>query len=80
VTSACSNEDVLFHWDILTASLSLDGRSALLRDYAQLWVTIRVHAFTKMVLEEYKHEKQVTTAKAKPLRASLKKSDCMETD
>ena len=49
--------DVLFHWDILTGSLSLDGRSALLRDYAQLWVTIRVHAFTKMVLEEYKHEK-----------------------
>ena len=75
VTSVCCNEDVLFHWDILTGSLSLDVRNALLRDCVQLWVTIRVHVFTKMVLEEYKYEKQVTTAKAKALRASLKKND-----
>ena len=70
LTSVYSNEDVLFHWDILTGFLSLDARSALLRDCVHLWVTICVDAFTKMVLEEYKHEKQVTTTKAKALRAS----------
>ena len=32
VTSICCNEDVLFHWDILTGSLSLYARSELLRD------------------------------------------------
>ena len=78
VTPVYCNEDVLFHWDLLTGSLSLDARSALLRDCVQLWVTICVNAFTRMVLEDFKHEKQVTTAKA--LRASLKQSDhdCME--
>ena len=55
VKSVCSNEDVLFRWDLLTGSLSLDAQSALLRDFAQLWVTLHVHAFTKMILEEYKH-------------------------
>ena len=79
VKSVYFNEDVLFHWDQLTDSLSLDAQSALLRDFVQLWVTICIHAFTKMILEEDKHEKQVTTAKAKALRASLKKSDSMET-
>ena len=73
VTSLCCDEDVLFHWDLLTGSLSLDARNALLRDCVQLWVTIRAHAFTRIVLEDFKHEKQVATAKA--LRASLKQSD-----
>ena len=36
VTSICCNEDVLFHQDILTGSLSLYARSELLRDCAQL--------------------------------------------
>ena len=50
------------------------------QENGQLWLTIRVHAFIKMVLEEHKHEKQVTTAKAKALRAALQLDDRSKTD
>lgn len=71
---------VLFHWDLLIGTLPLNTLSTLLKEFAQLSLTIWVHAFTSMVLEEYKHEKQVTMANAKVLRATLKKHDCTETD
>lgn len=79
LASVCSNEDVLFHWDLLTGALNTETGSILLQEFAQLWLTIRAHAYTRMVLEEHKHDKQVTTAKAKALRASLKKSDSKKT-
>ena len=41
---------------------------------------IRAHAFTKVVLEEHKHDKQVTTAKTKALRATLQFNDQAKTD
>ena len=39
---------VLFHWDLLTGALNIETKSTLLQEFAQLWLTIRVHAFTKM--------------------------------
>ena len=80
LASVCGNDDVLFHWDLLTGAVNIETKSTLLQEFAQLWLTIRVHAFTKMVLEEHKHDKQVTTAKAKALRAALQLDDRPKTD
>ena len=72
LASVCGNDDVLFHWDLLTGVLNIETKSTLLQEFVQLWLTIRVHAFTKMVLEEHKHDKQVTKSPAKALpRAAL---------
>ena len=59
LASVCGNDDVLFHWDLLTGPLNIESKSTLLQECAQLWLTIRVHAFTKLVLEEHKHDKQL---------------------
>ena len=80
LASVCGNDDVLFHWDLLTGVLNIETKSTLLQEFVQLWLTIRVHAFTKMVLEEHKHDKQVITAKAKALRAALQLDDQPKTD
>ena len=80
LASVCGSDDVLFHWDLLTGVLNIETKSTLLQEFVQLWLTIRVRAFTKMVLEEHKHDKQVTTAKAKALRAALQLDDQPKTD
>lgn len=80
VSSVCSHEDVLSYWNVLTGAFSIDKQSALLKELVQLWLTIRVHSFTRTVLVEYKHEKQVTTAIAMALGATLKEDHHPETD
>ena len=47
--------DVLFHWDLSTCAFNIETKSTLLQEFAQLRLTIRAHAFTKMVWEEHKH-------------------------
>ena len=44
VKSVYSNEDVLFHWDQLTDSLSLDAQSTLLRDFVHAAVGHNLHS------------------------------------
>jgi hypothetical protein len=72
LSTLTANEDVLFHWDLLTGTLTTEAQSALLKEFVQLWMTIRVHALTRMLLEEHKHKAHANSAKSKPLRASLK--------
>ena len=57
LASVCGNDDELFQWDLLTGPLNIETKSTLLQKFTQLWLIIRVHAFTKMVLEEHKHDK-----------------------
>ena len=72
VATVVTNEDVLFHWDLLTGTLATETQNTLLKEFVQLWMTIRVHAFTRMILEEHKHKTHANTSKSKTLRASLK--------
>lgn len=70
VEAVLLDENIQFHFDVLPD----DHQAILLWEFEiiEIWVKIRVNAFSKMLLEEYKHQKQVETKKAKSLRASLK--------
>ena len=72
IEAISSDENILFHFDVLSSDIPDDHQATLLHEFIEMWVKIRVHAFSKMLLEEYKHQKQVETKKAKSLRASLK--------
>ena len=67
-----SDENILFHFDVLSCDIPDECQAILLREFIEMWMKIRIHTFTKMLLEEYKHQKQVETKKSKALRESLK--------
>ena len=66
-----NNEDVSFHWSML--SLELDDEIATeLRDrIIQLYVTVRGHAFANSCLELFKQSKQKTIQKTKGTRSKV---------
>ena len=62
ISSVCSSESVLSHWESLASTLREESKMALLKNIIELWLTIRLHAFTKMVLEQFKKEKEISTS------------------
>ncbi|MDA8002401.1 MAG: hypothetical protein MPL62_14075 [Alphaproteobacteria bacterium] len=65
------DEDLLFNWDIISCQLSHETSRQLLKDVADLWLTIRGHAFVKQIMEEHKAEKGKLTKKSKALRKQI---------
>ena len=68
-----ADSDLLFHWELLSRQLSNEGSKSLLEEFVEEWRTIRAHAFTKQLKEEYKLDSQKFISKSKALRRELNK-------
>ena len=65
------NEDVQFHWSILSAEWNIEEEKALLPMILDLWVTIRGFSYASAWNEKYKCEQQKSTQKSKGVRKEL---------
>lgn len=66
-----TNEDILFQWSLLSASVDENVGMIILQKIANLYVTIRGFAFASSCLELYKQQYKKKTQKSKSLRKKL---------
>ncbi len=66
-----SNDDLLFKWSLFTSSISYDMGNIILKNLAEMYVTIRGFAFASSCLEMYKQQQKKRTQKSKLLRKKL---------
>ena len=72
VTEAVTQDDeILFHWDLLSGPLSNEASILLLKEIIQVWTTIREHALAKQLTEQYKHDSGKGKSKSKSFRQDL---------
>ena len=57
-TALSSNNEVLFHWCMLTAEIEEIHAQTVLDMLVSLWVTIRGFSFASAFIEMYKQEKK----------------------
>ena len=69
-----TDEDIAFHWSILTIEVEKEEGAVLLGMMMNLFITIRF--FSKSLMEMYKQEAKKSTQKSKPLRRKLHKTTC----
>ena len=65
------NDDVLFHWCMLTTETAEDDAQEVLEMLIHLWITIRGYSFAGSWLEMYKQEKKKSLQRSKALRKGL---------
>ena len=65
------NEDILFHWEIVSVNWCSTEAQELLKVIVEHYVTIRGFSFTKGFMEKYKQSSKKTTQKSKCLRKTL---------
>jgi hypothetical protein len=66
------NEDVLYHWSVLSANWREEEvNQELFKMIINHWVTIRGFSFTSAFMETYKQRKKKTVQKSKGLRKTL---------
>lgn len=65
------NEEVQFHWNILTSSIKKGDADKVLAMIVELWVRIRGNSFTNGWIELYKQSKKKTFQRSKALRKGL---------
>ena len=65
--------EVDVQWLSMSVDVDLDYSQELLEAIVDLWVTIRGHALTRQLMEEYKLATKKGTKKRKGLRKNLKK-------
>ena len=72
LTDAISNnDDVLFHWCLLTAE-SEDAHAQTVFDMlVSLWITVRGFAFTSAFVEMYKQERRKGVQRSKALKKHI---------
>ena len=66
-----TNEDILFQWGLLSAIIDESVSSVVLKQIAELYVTVRGFAFASSCLELYKQKHKKKTQKSKALRKKL---------
>ena len=66
-----ADEDVAFHWSMLTVEVEDAEGTVLLAMIVDLFITIRGFSFSKSLMEMYKQETRRCTQKAKSLRRKL---------
>ena len=71
-----TDEDIAFHWSILTIEVEKEEGAVLLGMMVNLFITIRGFSFSKS-LEIYKQEAKKSTQKSKSLRRKLTTQDNM---
>lgn len=71
-TRILDDDDVRFHWVIVSCGMEDDISERLLESIIYLYITIRGFSFASAILERYKSETKKGTQKAKTLRQSIK--------
>ena len=71
-TRVLEDDDVRFHWVIVSCGMEDDISESLLESIIYLYITIRGFSFASAILERYKREIKKGTQKAKTLRQSIK--------
>ena len=75
--SIITDEDIVFHWSILTIEVEKEEGAALLGMMVNLFITIRGFSSSKSLMEMYKQEAKKSTPKSKSLRWKLTTQDNM---
>ena len=70
-----SDDDIAFHWCMLTVEVEEAESKVLLELIADLYINIRGFSFSKSLMEMYKQETKRCTQKAKSLRQKLPTGD-----
>ena len=70
-TAVSSNDEVLFHWCMLTAEIEEIHAQTVLDMLVALWVTIRGFSLASTFIEMYKHDKKKGLQRSKALRKEL---------
>ena len=65
------NEDVLFHWTLISATWDDELAAKLMNMIVDLWITIRGFSLASAWIEEYKGATKKTLQKSKPLRTQI---------
>ncbi len=74
--AVCSNEHLQFLWATISLDITTERDSqALLKEMVDLWIKMRGHAITSMIVELYKRQKAKNTKGAKGIRKQLKLSE-----
>ena len=68
------NEEVLFHWCMLTCDVDDEIADVVLTRLINLWITIRGFSFTNGWLEHYKQSRKKTLQRSKALRKDIRSS------
>ena len=71
-TALSSNDEVLFHWCMLTAEIEEIHAQTVLDMLVSLWVTIRGFSFASAFIEMYKQEKKKALQRSKALRKDIR--------
>ena len=72
VCEVVCDEDVQFHWSILSVDIEEDNNpNKLLRHMIDLWVTIRAHAFTSSWIQQFKLKNHKCTSKQNRAQKTL---------
>ena len=72
VCEVVHDEDVQFHWSILSVDIEEDNNpNKLLRHMIDLWVTIRAHAFTSSWIQQFKLKNHKCTSKQNRAQKTL---------
>ena len=66
-----ANEDMLFHWSILSADWEPEEEQALFQMIIELWVTMHGFAFASAWVERHKERSKKTSQKSKGIRKHL---------
>ena len=73
--SVLANDDVLFHWCLLSYETDDEDATELLHMLVDLWITIQGFSFASSWLELYKREKKKGIQRSKPLRKDILKQN-----
>lgn len=71
-TKVIENEDVQFHWTLLSQDIeNAEDSIVLLQDIIKLYITVRGFSMVESWNEVYKNKEQTNTQKSTGLRKSL---------
>ena len=68
------NDDILFHWCMLTCDVDDESANVVLTMLINLWITIRGFSFTNGWLEQYKQSRKKYLQRSKALRKDFRNS------
>lgn len=67
------DNEVQFHWSMITFDIDDDSSQNILKDMIKLWITIRGFRYASTIVEEYKRLNAIYLRRIKSLRKELKK-------
>lgn len=73
VDEVISDDDIQFHWSMISVDLDHHVGEQLLQEIVQLWLTIRGFSTAGAFVEQYKQVTKKPTRKSTSLRKGLKR-------